>query len=213
MIFDLLGLDGREGAEPHVQSDEVGGNSPGAKIGEQRLREVQARSGRRHGARLAGKNGLVALPVQPGTHFIRPDVRRQRHLTEFAQVIGDVTRSRKANAPVAGFILFENGGREVGWPTLVLDQADGAALAQPSTRFEHHPPIVCRHGTQEEQLSLAGAFLPLTVQARGQNLCVVEDEQISGTEEIAQPRDGGMGATAGTSIHHQQARVFAAGGG
>ena len=191
MLREILGFDRLEGARADVQRQSREGHAVRPQSIEHRSVEMEARSGRSDGPRVAGVDRLVALAV--GGSRCTPDVRRQRHLAMPFEV--DVERRVRVEAkpnetPIA--LLHDR--------TRASIEEEPAARLGRMTGRELHPRFVGRDDPLEQQLDPASGLAP-TVQPRTDHLRVVEHDEITRREQPGQVRESAIGDSRARDVH------------
>jgi hypothetical protein len=171
---------GPERVESDDQFDAYDVDSPSGKPREHRMRQVQARSRRRHRRRPAGVDGLVALRVDERLG----DVRRQRHpavgLHDGARIVAGDLDDEQAVSVTAEHLEHGNvvgGQQRLRWPELA-----GVANERTPT------PGRAVQRFEEEHLDVR-ATRAAEKKPSGQHARVVEDNDVTRPQQVREVTD------------------------
>jgi hypothetical protein len=201
VVGDAVDLDGKEGAGADVEG-EVGDLDAALAEGMDEFgSEVKAGGGSGYGTGVACIDGLVTFLIQTGRGAIGPlDVGGQG---EFAVAFGegDGVRVESEEAMTFG-ILFEQGGVEgvgIGAETELGTWADAFAGA------EEGPPLEWGGFFEEQDFYLALGIGLMSAKACGDDLGIVEDEEVTGLEPALEIGEPGVVSKPGGAVEDEEA--------
>src|SRR5579885_1136611 len=213
MLAEILNLDGTESVESHVQGYKANIHALRAQAIQQFGCKVQASRGSGGGANDARIDGLVALRIIQGL----VNIRRQRHapklLDQFANSRLRSLACLRGEAYHASTSLRapENLSLEPGG--LVFAAKEYArpfaqAATWPHQRLPDIRPKIWPLG-QQENLNVAAGFSATAQQACRNDAALVGNQQVTGTQIVANIAKMTMGERAGCTIDYEQARGIA----
>ena len=178
VVGDLLFHHGTEGAEANVKRHLRNANALGADGIHQFRGEVEPRRGSGGAAQLFGIDGLVlALVFQ-----LLRDIRRKRHFAKLIQLfikgLGIIIECNVLVAVFHGLVHHSGQG--------AVAKADLGAGLHPLAGFGQALPLVAFHLTQQQQLADRAGGLLDAHDAGGQDLGVVDDQQVAGLQKFGQ---------------------------
>ena len=207
VLAHVLGLDRPERAGAHVQ-DELGAlDAALAQALEESGGEVEAGGRGGHGARLAGVDRLVPIPVRGRVRAA--DVGRQGHVAvPLEGRLGVEAVEEKADAAQGRRRVAGRGRPRLG----ALDpdaqarpDVDDDPRPQASAGAHHGLPEVRLEAPHEQDLGLATAR-PAAEEAGGKDAAAVRDEKVAGAEELREIGKGAVLEGAGRALEHEQPR-------
>jgi hypothetical protein len=204
VIRDAVCLHREEGPGPDMQGEMGGFDAPGLEFVKDAWGEVQPCRGRGHGPGVPRVDGLVSLPVGVGGGtFGALDVGRQGQLAVEGGEVEDV--GFEAELAMSLVVLGEDSGRKWGGRGTKVESGPGA---YPFSRAQEGPPGPRRGFLEEEDFdSTAGRATPVHFsppEAGGDDLGVVEDEEIAGMEMVEEGAEMGEGSGAGRPVEDQK---------
>ena len=207
VLGQVLGAHRLEGAGADVQRDARRVDATLREVGQHRVVEVQRGGGRGDRPRVRREHGLVAALVIGGVGM--GDVRRQRHVTvrfEQRERIG-----RKAQVKQRTLRSRAAEHRRVERLRAVdTEEAHHAARLRRLARAQVHQHFMHRQHALDQRLDRAAARLRAE-QARLDHARVVEDQQVTGTQQRGQFAEHAVDGSGAGAI--EQTRTAALGGG
>jgi hypothetical protein len=198
MILDAFGANGLKGAEANVKRDLDGFNTALTDAVEDFRSEVQSRGRRRDRTAFLRVDRLIAVAIGGG--IIAIDVRRKRNMPEFADYCEKIIHWREADTALTEFTPRNNLGHQL----FVVTEKEAFAYSNLSSGANEAFPFI---GilfllTSEEDFdssakeftrcgivganTLRGKAAAASIQASGKHLCVVEDQEIGGTQKLGE---------------------------
>ena len=175
---------------------------------EQLLGEVQSRGRRCRGTFLARIYGLIVAVV----FELLCDVGRQGHSADFIENGIEIPSAAlvvfKSDNPVSVVRHFVDDALEQ-----TVSESDASALFQPFAGAHNRFPNVERALAQQQtfRVRALGAVLSdfLSVNARRNDLGIVDDEHVSGAQIVRDIAENPVRDSAGFSVEHHESRVVA----
>ena len=177
MVCDRLNPDRPEGVESHLEFDRREFDTPVRQRIDDSFREMEAGSGSRRRADSLGEDGLVSLGVDEGLSY----VGRQRRLAE----PGDgLFHARSVGGSQIEFEdpVGERGG-DLRHQSTEIHNNSGS---DPSSGFDEGFPLRTGGVAQQEDLDCASTLEFLAPQARRSDTCLVDDDEVTGSEQVCQ---------------------------
>lgn len=204
VVGEAVGLHREEGACPDMQGEMGGFDAAGLELLKDPWGEVEAGRGCGYGPGVPGVDRLVSLPVGlRGGTFGTLDVGGQGQLAVEGSEVEDV--GFEAELAMSLVVLGEDSGRKWGGRGTKVEEG---AWADPFSRAEEGPPGPGRGFLEEEDFNgAADAATPVhfsSPEPGGDDLGVVEDEEIPGVEMVEEGAELGEGPGAGRPVEDQQ---------
>ncbi len=206
-VLERLRPEGLKSSEPYMKRD-IGNPRPSGSAGFQDFgREVQARSGRRRGSRLAREDRLVAFAV--GGCVGAANIGRQGHVTYAIEHSKQIANRMQPDNALAECAAAKNFGGKIVGNMHALARAH--FLARMNQSFPGEP--VGGERSRQQNLNPARAVFAAAVEARWKHAGIIENQAVASGEIAGEIPEPAVFPLSGGAIDHQHPRSGAFGEG